>query len=103
MGTKGKAQPPKHTYKGFQRAEQLRDALEACVAGPEQFFFCQACADGEVLQSQEVDVRMVRVVALGWVLAFPFVLSMSLLFSLFKWCPSTTITTTTTTNTRQMQ
>ena len=50
------------TYKGFQRAEQLRDALEATRT--KQFFFSEACTDGVVSQSHEVDVGMVGVVAL---------------------------------------
>jgi len=50
------------TYEGFQRAEQLRDALEE--AGPEQFFLGEACTDGVVPQSQEVDVWVVSVEAL---------------------------------------
>jgi len=56
--TRGKGSP---TYKGFQRAEQLRDALEAAV---EQLSFGEACTDGVVSQSHEVDVGVVGVVAL---------------------------------------
>jgi hypothetical protein len=50
------------TYKGFQGAEQLRDALEASWA--KQFVFCKTSTDGEVPQPQQLDVWMVRVVTL---------------------------------------
>jgi hypothetical protein len=63
-GQRGNTREGSPTYKGFQRAEKLRDALEATVAGSEQFFISQARADGEVFQSQEVDIWMVGVVAL---------------------------------------
>jgi len=58
VALEGKGSP---TYKGFQRAEQLRDALEAAI---EQFSFGETCTDGVVSQSHEVDVRVVGVVAL---------------------------------------
>ena len=50
------------TYEGFQRAEELRDALEASWA--KQFVFCKTSTDGEVPQPQQLDVWMVGVVTL---------------------------------------
>lgn len=50
------------TYKGFQGAEQLRDALEASWA--KQFVFSKTSTDGEVPQPQQLDVWMVGVVTL---------------------------------------
>lgn len=51
------------TYKRFQRAEQLRDALEA--ARSKEFVFSKTSTDGVVPQPQQVDVWMVCVVALN--------------------------------------
>lgn len=50
------------TYKRFQRAEQLRDALEA--ARSKEFVFSKTSTDGVVPQPQQVDVWMVCIVAL---------------------------------------
>lgn len=50
------------TYKGFQGAEQLRDALEASWA--KQFVSSKTSTDGEVPQPQQLDVWMVGVVTL---------------------------------------
>ena len=50
------------TYKGFQAAEQLRDALKASRA--KEFVFSQTSTDGEVFQPQQLDVWVVGIVTL---------------------------------------
>ena len=47
------------TYKGFQGAEQLRHTIKTAWA--QKFVFSKTSTDGEVPQSQQVDVWMVRI------------------------------------------